>query len=133
MTRKVGWEKRFFAVMVEWRDKPFKWGAADCMSFALAAGAAARGEPIGPHLDMYSDALGARRVLHGLGAETLEEALEKYLEPVPVALAQRGDIGIVMNGGTQCAVVNAGTHWMGKTEAGLIRVSGEALLRAFKV
>lgn len=133
MHRKPGWEKRLFATVREWDAKPFKWGSADCVAFVLAVGHAVRGKPLCPPLAKYGDALGANRVLRNMGADSLEDAIAMHLDPVPVALAQRGDMGVVVNNGNQCAVVNTGLHWVGRTEHGIIRVSRETLIRAFKV
>jgi hypothetical protein len=131
--RKPGWEERLLETVAEWEAKPFQWGKADCIGFALACGKAVRGKTLFKALPRYGDAKRARRVLRDMGARELENAMMMHLDPVPVALAQRGAIGIVIDNGMQCAVVCTGPHWVGKTEGGLIRVPGHLVIRAFKV
>ena len=131
--RKPGWELRLLDTLAEWEAKPFKWGKADCIGFALACGKAVRGAALFKALPRYSDAKEARRVLRDMGARELENALMMHLDPVPASFAQRGDIGIVMDRGAQCAVVCLGSHWTGKTEEGLIRIPPHLVVRAVRV
>ena len=54
------------------------------------------------------------------GGGSLEKVLGKYLDEVPVKMAQRGDIAVVENAGTRCAgVIYGGAVWV-PGEAGLV-------------
>lgn len=133
MTRAQGWEERLLDVVAQWDRLPFSWGTTDCIGFALACGEAVRGTPLCAPFPPYLDAKQARRVLRDMGAREIENALMMHLDPVPVSLAQRGDIGVVIDSGAQCAVVCLGPFWAGKTERGLMRIASPLVFRAFKV
>nr|WP_254599030.1 hypothetical protein [Citrobacter werkmanii] len=58
------------------------------------------------------------------GGGSLEKVLARYLDEVPVKLAQRGDIAVVENAGARCAgVVYSGVVWVpGETDLVSLRV-----------
>jgi hypothetical protein len=134
MRRVVDWPERLLSTVAFWDALPFAWGRTDCLGFALACIKAVRGSPIVSDLPAYADAKEARRVLRDLGARELENAFMMYLDPVPVSLAQRGDVGILVQpGGIQSAVVCVGPTWAGKTEDGLVHIAPAQVSRAFRV
>ncbi|EJH5495650.1 hypothetical protein NEC29_004636, partial [Salmonella enterica] len=65
--------------------------------------------------------MGAKKaILRGGGS--LEKVFARYLDEVPVKLAQRGDIAVVENAGARCAgVVYSGVVWV-PGENGLVRL-----------
>jgi hypothetical protein len=134
--RQDGWEELLLAKVQEMDSQPFSWGHLDCILSVLECACEIRPD-LSPFLEhargSYGDAKEARRYLRDMGARELENALMMHLDPVPVSMAQRGDIGIVIDGGAQCAVICVGAVWIGKTETGAIRVPRHLVARAFKV
>lgn len=134
MTRVVDWPEQLLETVDAWRERPFMWGSDDCLGFVLACVKAVRGELPVAEIPAYADAKEARRVLRELGARELENVLMMHFEPVPVSMAQRGDIGIVkMPHGFQAAVVCVGRGWLGKSESGLVAVDRRQVERAFRI
>lgn len=127
-----GWEERLLATVAAHRDTPFAWERGGCLELPLACIEAVTGENPMPGLS-FGDAKDARRMLKDMGAAELEYAITARLEPVSVARAQRGDIGVVIHQGIRSAVVCIGADWIGKTETGSIRVPRGKVLLAFKV
>ncbi|HGF6045745.1 TPA: hypothetical protein ACF2T3_003696 [Enterobacter hormaechei] len=67
----------------------------------------------------YDSETGAKKALLR-GGGSLEKVLAKYLDEVPVKMAQRGDIAVVENAGTRCAgVIYGGAVWV-PGEEGLV-------------
>jgi len=132
--RVQGWEEKLIVTVDAWRRKRFKWGRADCASFAVACIKAVRGRTA-PRVEIpgYADVRQARRALQKMNCVDLTAAFAAHLETIPVAMAGRGDVGITISDGAQCAVVNTGLWWAGKTERGLIRVPRETITAAFRV
>jgi hypothetical protein len=134
MTRVEHWPDRLLETVAFWETVPFVWGSTDCLGFALACVKAVRGSLPIEDLPAYSDAMEARRVLRDMGARELENAFMMHFEPVPVSMAQRGDIGVlVAPDGIQSAMVCLGPSWAGKTEDGLLQVPRSVIARAFRV
>lgn len=132
--RVQGWEEKLIETVESWKVKPFKWGKADCCGFALACIKAVRGKTAPKQkIPKYGDAKEAFRALRDMGCDDLAQAFAAHFEEVPVSMAGRGDVGITISNGAQCAVVNTGLWWAGKTEQGLISVPREAIVAAFKV
>lgn len=100
---------------------PLAWGkrAHDCVSFAGAAALAQTGEDFLKGLPDWTTARGAARVLKGLGG--LEAAVDGVLPTVPLALAQRGDIGLVEIDGVASLMVIEGETLVGPGVDGLVR------------
>lgn len=133
MSRAPGWEERLLAVAEDWRNRPFAWGRADCLCFARAAVEAVQGGPVDWPSPSYRNAREASRALRQAGAAVLSEAFAARYDELPVAMAQRGDLGVVIEDGRECAVVNYGPQWLGMAETGLSRVPGHRVTRAFRV
>lgn len=92
--RLPGWERRLEAVVDACRDRPYQLGQADCLRFACEAIAALTGRD---HWSLfegrYHSKAGALRLLAKWG-RSWRHAGEAFFgaEPVPPALARRGDI-----------------------------------------
>jgi hypothetical protein len=98
MYRKPDWEARLAAYLEPLRLRHFEWGLHDCCTFAGGAVEAMTGvDPMAEFRGKYRSAPSSIRVLKTIGAGNLERTLDSKFEPVPPALAQRGDI--VMHGG----------------------------------
>ncbi|EEW1994427.1 TPA: hypothetical protein JZ958_001102 [Escherichia coli] len=107
------WQNRLNAVMKAAIERPFSWGQHDCCLFAADCAEAMTGENFanGWRGTYYSETGAKKAILRGGGS--LEKVLARYLDEVPVKLAQRGDIAVVENAGARCAgVVCSGAVWV---------------------
>ncbi|GAM00571.1 DUF6950 family protein [Sphingomonas parapaucimobilis] len=94
MYRKPDWEARLAAYLEPLRLRPFgPWGTYDCCVFTDGGIVAMTDTSLmGEFVGRYSTPIGAARVLKRYGAGTLEATIDRKLEPIPAALAQRGDV-----------------------------------------
>lgn len=107
------WHNRLLSTIRAAEKRPFSWGEHDCCLFAADCAHAMCGEDFAKNWrGTYDNEVGAKKaILRGGG--TLENVLGKYLNEVPIKLAQRGDIAIVENAGTRCAgVIYGGAVWV---------------------
>lgn len=114
------WHNRLIAVIRAAEKRPFLWGEHDCCLFAADCAEAMTGENFadGWRGTYDSETRAKKALLRGGGS--LEKVLAKYLDEVPVKMAQRGDIAVVENAGTRCAgVIYGGAVWV-PGEAGLV-------------
>ena len=114
------WHNRLIAVIRAAEKRPFLWGEHDCCLFAADCAEAMTGDNFADGWrGTYDSETGAKKALLR-GGGSLEKVLTKYLDEVPVKMAQRGDIAVVENAGTRCAgVIYGGAVWV-PGEAGLV-------------
>lgn len=107
------WHNRLIAVIRAAEKRPFLWGEHDCCLFAADCAEAMTGDNFADGWrGTYDSETGAKKALLR-GGGTLEKVLAKYLDEVPVKMAQRGDIAVVENAGTRCAgVIYGGAVWV---------------------
>lgn len=118
------WHNRLIAVIRAAEKRPFLWGEHDCCLFAADCAEAMTGDNFAEGWrGTYDSETGAKKALLR-GGGSLEKVLAKYLDEVPVKMAQRGDIAIVENAGTRCAgVIYGGGVWVpGETSLVCLRV-----------
>ncbi|WP_150143479.1 DUF6950 family protein [Enterobacter bugandensis] len=114
------WHNRLIAVIRAAEKRPFLWGEHDCCLFAADCAEAMTGDNFADGWrGTYDSETGAKKALLR-GGGSLEKVLAKYLDEVPVKMAQRGDIAVVENDGSRCAgVIYGGAVWV-PGEAGLV-------------
>ena len=114
------WHNRLIAVIRAAEKRPFLWGEHDCCLFAADCAEAMTGDNFADGWrGTYDSVTGAKKALLR-GGGSLEKVLAKYLDEVPVKMAQRGDIAVVENAGTRCAgVIYGGAVWV-PGETGLV-------------
>lgn len=114
------WHNRLIAVIRAAEKRPFLWGEHDCCLFAADCAEAMTGDNFADGWrGTYDSETGAKKPLLR-GGGSLEKVLAKYLDEVPVKMAQRGDIAVVENAGTRCAgVIYGGAVWV-PGEEGLV-------------
>lgn len=96
MARLPDWEQRLADFVAGNADRPFEWGAWDCILMACAAVEAMTGvDPAAEYRGRYSDAKGAARALRELGQGTLARTVDAEFEACPVGKAGRGDLVLV--------------------------------------
>ena len=100
--------------------------AADCVQACTG---------VDPAVDMrgtYSDAIGAARTVDALGGLAAIAAAHAGPE-VPVALAQPGDIGMLLNGGRECLGVCLGQMWQAPGAECLCVLPAAQVLRVWRL
>ncbi|MCD2457346.1 MULTISPECIES: DUF6950 family protein [Enterobacter] len=125
------WHNRLIAVIRAAEKRPFLWGEHDCCLFAADCAEAMTGDNFADGWrGTYDSETGAKKALLR-GGGSLEKMLAKYLDEVPVKMAQRGDIAIVENAGTRCAgVIYGGAVWVpGETGLVCLRVKPQSTWR----
>lgn len=93
--RHLDWEERLNAVVAKHQAVPGEWGKSDCWTLAMDAIEAVHGKRVLSKLSRYKSEAAGYRVFAKAGFKTVEEALASALEPVPVLMAQRGDVGVI--------------------------------------
>jgi len=93
--RHPDWEERLNAVVAKHQAMPGEWGKSDCWTLTMDAIRAVRGKGVMSKLGTYKSEAAGYRVFAKAGFKTVEEALASALEPVPVLMAQRGDVGVI--------------------------------------
>lgn len=125
------WHNRLIAVIRAAEKRPFLWGEHDCCLFAADCAEAMTGDNFAEGWrGTYDSETGAKKALLR-GGGSLEKVLAKYLDEVPMKMAQRGDIAIVENAGTRCAgVIYGGGVWVpGETSLVCLRVKPQSAWR----
>lgn len=99
--------------LTKYRNKPFKWGATDCIKCARTVGVKLSAAPL-PKVPSYSSEKTAIRRLKEMGYDTLEDLLLSVCIEIPPAFAIPGDVGTVKgNASLSAVIVNAGPVWLG--------------------
>ena len=93
------WEERLNAVVAKHQALPGEWGKSDCWTLTMDAIEAVQGKRILSKLSRYKSEAAGYRVFAKAGFKTVEEALASVMEPVPVLMAQRGDVGVIERDG----------------------------------
>lgn len=89
------WEKRLVSVTEAHLNTPLVWGLSDCILTAADAVEAVMGDD--PAKDIrgeYKSKTGAYRLIKQRGFGSVSDVLASRFEEIPVALAQRGDLGV---------------------------------------
>tara|TARA_R110002020_G_scaffold53905_8_gene150496 strand:+ start:24248 stop:24703 length:456 start_codon:yes stop_codon:yes gene_type:complete len=95
MTRVPDWQERLNAVVAKHQAMDGAWGTSDCWTLTMDAVEAVQVKRILSRLSRYKSEAAGYRVFSKAGFNTVEEALASVLEPVPVLMAQRGDVGVI--------------------------------------
>lgn len=89
------WEKRLVAVTEAHMNTPLVWGKSDCLLTTCDAIEAMTGvDPAADIRGKYKSKSGAYRLIKQRGFDSLGAVLADRFEESPVAMAQRGDVGI---------------------------------------
>lgn len=134
MNRLPDWDRRLARVTEKHMRLPGAWGVSDCVLTVGEAVEAVTGEnPFARFAGRYTTEIGAARVMRKEGFASLEEAFVAYFVPCPRLKAQRGDVGIVMQGGqpTACYLTEYGAA--AKGPAGLVFHAQTDLVRAYRI
>jgi hypothetical protein len=127
------WQTRFAACLAQRWARPFEWGQQDCALFAADGVLACTGvDPAADLRGQYDSALTAMRVLelHGGLAGIAASRLGPEIAP---ALAQPGDIGLVINDGRECLAVCSGPMWLAPGASGLLPMPAASAFCAWRL
>ena len=134
MPRKEDWPDLLLAEIDRHSELPFEYGVSDCITFACdCVKVMTDVDPMEGHRD-YDSLEGGQEELAEAGYADIAEAFADHFEEIPVAMAGRGDIGILEGGDIAIAVVFVGPHAVGKeTPEGVSQVRMTRCSRAFRV
>lgn len=133
MGRIAGWESRLARAIEAHHAQPMAYGSSDCFLLAADSVEAVTGARIYADCRRYRTELGAARCLRRKGFETLAEAFGALFEPIAVARAGRGDIGVVLRDGMQVSGVFTSQGFLARGETALVTVARAEILIAWRV
>ncbi|QRM43978.1 hypothetical protein [Rhizobium sp. BG4] len=134
MARLPGWEKRLNAVVAAHQALPGEWGVSDCFIIPDDAVEAVTGEKMYPDASGYKTEAGAAKQLRKRGFDNVRQAFAAKLDEIPVAMAQRGDIGVIERDGAFSGGVFTAIGFMTRSHAGPVEfVPIDRVTAAFKV
>jgi hypothetical protein len=133
MTRVDDWPTKLLAEIDRHVDTAFEWGVEDCLTFPADCVKVITGEDfMAPYRGTYRNLEEAKTVLQEAGFESYADALASRYPAIPVAMAGRGDLGVIEGDMANTCVVFV-DEAIGKDFNGLRRVSRFLVTKAFKV
>ncbi|WP_290654490.1 hypothetical protein [Idiomarina sp.] len=130
MKRSNDWPTQLAEFLLSKRSEPFQWGENDCCLFAADAIIAMGGEDVAEDVrGRYKTALGARRIMKNIGANSVVELLTQRLGE-PDGKLMRGAIVAVESDGQQVAGVFYHKPWV-LTEKGLQGMPLESVIKSW--
>jgi hypothetical protein len=134
MAKLPGWEKRLNAVVATHQASPGDWGVSDCFTIPDDAVEAVTGEKMYQDVRGYKTEAGAAKQLRKHGFENVRQAFSAKFDEIPVAMAQRGDIGVIERDGSFSGGVFTAIGFMIRSHGGPVEfVSIDRVTAAFKV
>jgi hypothetical protein len=133
MARLPGWERRLNAAVAKHQALPSAYGISDCYLIADDGVEAVTGERMYPKALGYKTEAGAARRLRQHGFDTVRDAFAAKFPMIPVALAQRGDIGIIDRDGVLSGGLFTSIGFMTRGAEAVEFVPASAVAFAFKV
>lgn len=146
MKRLPDWEKRLQDVFEEWQNRPFVWSETDCCCFVACCVDAQHGTNISDQINVnYKDKKSAQKYLlsniwnfnnQEYKVSSLMDLANKWLgEPIPVLMAQRGDLVLYESDDLQffSIVAFSGREIIAMQESGLIKLPLRSGTMAWRV
>lgn len=136
LTRVPDWDRALPLVVERHMALPGEWGVSDCLLTAGDAIEAVTGVDIlAEFRGRYSTEIGAARLMRKHGCENVDDVFRVFfsLPPVGRLMAQRGDVGTVMQGGQLTAGFMTERGFAAKGEHGLVFHDITEIVAAFKV
>jgi hypothetical protein len=91
--RRPDWPETLSQVIEQARQRPFRWGEHDCVSFAADCVQALTGrDPLGSLRGAYSGARGAQRLLAAEHGDLDHALCRRFGDSITATLAHRGDL-----------------------------------------
>ena len=133
MGRIAGWESRLARTIEVHHALPMAYGSSDCFLLAADSVEAVTGVRIFADSRRYRTEPGAARCLRRKGFATLADAFGSLFEPISVARAGRGDIGVVVRDGVLVAGVFTAQGFLARGETMLVAVPRSNIQTAWRV
>lgn len=131
--RLPNWQSRLQACLAERWARPFAWGTQDCALLAADCAQACTGvDPADELRGRYATARGAAGLLSARGG-LAALAAERLGAEVPPAMAQPGDVGLVLSAGRECLAVCVGPVWVAPGAQGLVHLPPAEIRRAWRL
>ena len=129
-----GWERGLRLAVERHLALPSAYGTSDCYIIADDAVEAVTGQRMYDDARGYSTPLGAARKLHKHGFSTVADAFAARFAEIPVAFAQRGDIGVIHQpNGDVTGGVFTGAGFFTRTDDRAVFLPITDVARAFRV
>lgn len=111
ISRYPDWQSRLQAAIAARQARPFEWGVQDCCLFVCDCIEAMTGHDPAADVRGYSTDREAARLVRELGGMRAIGASRFGAEIAP-AMAQVGDVGLVLHDGRESLALCGGTHWV---------------------
>lgn len=127
------WQSLLADCLAQRAQSEFAWGSHDCCLFAADCVDACTGtDPAADLRGTYSTAAEAMQLVESLGG--LGAIAAARLGPeVPPALAQPGDVGLLINADREMLAVWGGSMWLAPAEVGWVALPLEQATRAWRI
>lgn len=125
------WQSRLQACLAERRVRAFEWGRNDCCLFVCDCVQAMTGHDPAADVRGYTTERQAARLVRQLGGMR-SIASSRFGEPIPVLMAQVGDVGLVELEGRQSLALCGGGHWLAPGLDQLETLPSTAVLAAWR-
>lgn len=127
-----GWERQLKLVIEKHSQLPSQYGISDCYMLPDDVVLAITGERMFNAI-VYTNEIGAAKMLLQHGFKTVEDAFAATFERVAVSLAQRGDIGVTVSNDEICGGVFTSHGFVTRDATKLAHVPLSSIKSAFKV
>jgi hypothetical protein len=133
--RAANWPDRLAAIVEARFNAPFVWGVHDCCMFAAdVARELTGGDFMAAYRGRYASEAEAEAFLaEGLEATALRVLAEWGAPEIPPAVAQRGDVALVLWGNQPCLGIVIGARVLAPGQDRLRSVPASAILRAWAI
>lgn len=124
------WPKKLDNYLLDCQDRSFKYGTFDCATFALGAAEAILGEKPETGIEPWRTTREAVERLEEYGSVV---ALMSWAEEIDSWTAATGDIATVLIDGTESLGVVLGARVAGPGKKGLVFLSRQNIVRAWRI
>lgn len=131
--RVIDWEKKLKLAIEKHSSLPSTYGVSDCYIIADDAVEAVTGKRMFANARNYKTAKGAAKKLMARGFLTVEDAFAAKFPRIPVAMAQRGDIGVIYRDGEVTGGVFTGIGFMTRDADHVVFLPISHVAHAFRV
>jgi len=135
MKKLPNWDQCLRDFLITHKKTPFQWGEWDCCLFSDSAIKAMTGENLIPDELIWEDEPSARQAIKGYG-RTLGKSIEKAAMAkglVRVKEAQKGDLVVIKENGSEVAGISYGANVLCPSDNGFTRKNSNLIQMAFRI